>query len=244
MSKLKTQKVGITECGDPVFSDSWIPWCKEGFPAILITKDPGKLWQILDKEFPNQPPNIIVHGTITGWGGTKMEPNVPGITPSLLALQSLIQMLKNPDRVVLRIDPIILTAEGVLRAWEVKRNAEVMNLTHRMIISFADMYPHVKKRFSRNGLQIPHDSFHAPLELRNKMWKAMSDGIFSPNICGEPDMPCIGCVSKWDCEILGVEPMANLNPQRKGCECCGNKKQLLTDRMRCFHNCQYCYWKD
>lgn len=173
-----------------------------------------------------------------------MEPNVPDSARALIGLKSIAAALKDPDRIVLRIDPIILTAEGILRAMKVRWDAKEAGVTNRIIISFADMYPHVKQRFKNAGLQVPHGSFHAPLALRERMWEAMSDEMCAPNICGAPDMPCVGCVSDLDCKIFRVEPQTNLNPQRKGCECCGNKKQIIDDRQRCLHNCQYCYWKD
>jgi len=247
MRPMETQKVGITECGDPAFSDSWIPWCKEGLPAILITKHPGVLHTIIEKEFPNATrPNIIVHATITGWGGTPMEPNVPDMQTALFGFQALKEEF-GPQRTVLRVDPIILTAEGVLRAHQVFKTATAMSLVQRARISFADMYPHVLARFHKLNIRVPHTTFHAPLELREMAWRSFSiwgKALWLPDICGEPDMLCVGCVSELDCKILGVFPKKTFKKQRDTCACCGNKHQLLADRKRCPSQCAYCYWKD
>jgi len=82
-------KIGITERGDPVFDDSWVAWCKEGKPAILITKDPMKLLNQCIKEFPENPPNIILHASITGWGDTPLEPNVLPMENTLFCVSTL-----------------------------------------------------------------------------------------------------------------------------------------------------------
>ena len=68
-------EIGITERGDAALDTSWFQWVvEEKQPAILITKDPSKLNRILnDLDFA---PNIIVHATITGFGGTILEPIV------------------------------------------------------------------------------------------------------------------------------------------------------------------------
>jgi hypothetical protein len=54
-------KIGITERGDTVINLDWIPWVKEGKPAILITKNPIRVYDAL-KPIKNK--NVIVHATI------------------------------------------------------------------------------------------------------------------------------------------------------------------------------------
>jgi hypothetical protein len=70
-------EIGITERGDAGLDLGWLPWVREGKPAILITKDPGTLLKELmlqGKEYPPGKFNVIIHTTITGLGGSVFEP--------------------------------------------------------------------------------------------------------------------------------------------------------------------------
>jgi hypothetical protein len=58
--------IGITERGDAALDMGWKSWVSSGRPAILITKNPRLL---MDKLLDVESRNIIVHCTITGWGG-------------------------------------------------------------------------------------------------------------------------------------------------------------------------------
>lgn len=229
------QKIGITERGDPSLDKSWISWVSSGNPAILITKNPSMITSML-RDISS--PNVIVHATITGYGGTILEPNVPELETSLAGYKTLLETLGD-DRVVLRIDPIILTEKGLHAAQNVLFKALLINPTPRVRISFLDMYDHVKIRFENVGLPLPYDTFHAPSEARWNAWKILGE----PELCGEPDMPNTPCISVIDCEILGVDPVPNDFPQRTACGCLGNKHELLKTRKRCFNGCIYCYWK-
>lgn len=72
-------RIGITERGDAALDTSWEDWVfVQKRPAILISKDPLKLFTEVTSMVDQYGfcPNIIVHCTITGFGGTKIEPNV------------------------------------------------------------------------------------------------------------------------------------------------------------------------
>lgn len=224
--------IGITERGDAGLDTSWLKWVLESKPAILISKRPNVLFEIL-RNFKNT--NVIVHTTITGFGSTILEPNVPCADYTIASYYKLVGLL-GEDRVVLRIDPVIPTEKGL----ETAKSIVAKSLNTRIRISFIDNYDHLKERFRQNDIdQLPWDSFHAPLELRKKAWEELG----KPEICGEPDMPCTGCVSAKDCEVLGVIPIEKEKGQRFFCKCLANKKELLMNCERCPHNCIYCYWR-
>ena len=77
-------------------------------------------------------------------------------------------------------------------------------------------------------------------EVRMKAWKELGE----PEICGEPDFKCTGCISEIDCKILNVTPIDINRGQRKFCACLANKHELLISKSRCNHKCAYCYWRD
>lgn len=229
-------EVGITERGDAALDLSWIKWVHSKNPAILITKNPAKLLYELSCSHPLYKNfNIIIHCTITGMGGTLLEPNVPKKEESLQAYKKLIKVY-GPARVVLRIDPIIPNDSGAFLA---KTVAEAKDPEGRLRISFIDQYPHVIQRLKVLGISLPWSSFHSPYELRKKVYEELG----RPEICGEPDFKCTGCVSKLDCEILNVTPEIENKNQRNFCACLINKKELLTAKSPCAHGCLYCYWK-
>jgi DNA repair photolyase len=229
-------EIGITERGDAALDLGWVPWVKAGKPAILITKDPQLLLGILGGGVYSPKTNIIVHCTITGFGGTVLEPNVSSYDVSLGAYNSLIKMLGS-CRVILRIDPVIPTLKGRQVAMKVLKGRA---FDTRVRISFIDNYNHVKRRFKTAGVSLPWDSFHAPLEDRISTWKYLGE----PEICGEPGFKCTGCVSAKDCETLDIDPSTSEKGQRAYCACLANKHELLSRRSRCPHKCLYCYWSD
>lgn len=231
--------IGITEGADPTVNLKWKPWVKSGKPAILITKAPSKLLSHLTGF-----ENIIIHCTITGLGGSKIEPGINPPEEELVYYHTLCELF-GKERVVLRIDPII---PGITTYKQLKALLE--NVEGRVRISFMDNYDHVKYRFSNARLSIPYSTFHAPIEQRECIWKDIDyilENLKRPSIsevCCEPGLPSVSCVSKLDCEILGVVPSTNRRDQRPYCNCPSNKKELCTKPPKCTYSCLYCYWKD
>lgn len=229
MEKLEgSNLIGITERADPTVNFKWQEWVKEGKPAILITKNPKLLLPILNKS-----DNVIVHCTITLMGGSKLEPKIPGPLESTSYYHKICNYLGS-ERVVLRVDPII-DGTSLNSLKELVSEAE-----GRVRISFLDLYPHSRKRLEKAGIEVPRKLFHMPYLDRLSIWKELG----KPEVCGEPGLPSIPCVSKLDCDILGVKPSAKLKGQRKECSCLANKTELCTWPPRCTYGCLYCYWKE
>lgn len=229
-------KVGITERGDASTNLKWMPWVESGKPAILITKNPVKLYDKVKKEN-----NIIIHCTITGNGGTIMEPHVIPYVEALDGYYRLVDVFGR-NRIVLRIDPIIPVEEYLSNSFQVLNLARktLGNNMTRIRISFVDNYPHVKERMMKLGMTPFSFGFDAPLEKRIDIWRQMG----CPSICGENGMPSTGCISKFDCDVLGVNPEHQISKQRSSCACLGNKYELLNSPERCQHKCVYCFWKN
>lgn len=242
--------IGITERGDAALDTSWEDWVfVQRRPAVLISKDPLKLFTEVTSMASNHSfkPNIIVHCTITGFGETKIEPNVPETAISLEGYSKFINLL-GKDRVVLRCDPVIPTEKcAVFAATAVMSKA----LSTRIRFSFLDLYSHVKQRFIDAGvgidkLGIKDGSLHAGLASRLELVQLMKQHVADPSMlsaCGEPGVQSEPCVSKRDCDILGVELMPSTSKQRFACHCAANKTELLKTRGQCKHGCLYCYWK-
>ncbi len=231
------QPIGITERGDAALSTKWKEWVRLRNPAILITKNPSLLFDHLCK-FPFTP-NVIIHATITGHGGGKFEPGAPKTEAALSGYKELIRLL-GKERVVLRVDPIFPSSKGAEKALEVINQC----LDTRIRISFLDAYPHVVQRFKDKGLTPPPYNFHAPLKQRKEILATLTSQTGSLiEVCGEPRISCNGCISSLDIKTFGLKiDDTRIGKQRKDCKCLAIKKELLTTKGQCKHNCIYCYW--
>jgi DNA repair photolyase len=245
------KQIGITENTDAAYSIDWNRWALEKRePTVLITKNIKKLLE----DYPgieNQS-NIIFHATITGYGGSFIEPGIPKPTETLATLKDI----KLKDRIVVRIDPIIPVQESIERSIQVFTIAKDMGY-ERFRISCLDLYPHVLKRLEKYTLlhydlktiydwDMAHSGgehqaymVHANYVLRKRIF----DAFPGADLCGEPGFKCSGCVSRTDLELFGIEPEARYvkNDQREFCNCLGIKKELCHSHD-CPGKCIYCYW--
>jgi len=233
-------KIGVTERGDAGLDFSWMNKAKDYDGCILVTKHLSHLFIEQASKI-----NCIVHATITGLGGTIYESKVPTLIMSKLYFDLLVKTL-GPERVVLRIDPIIPDSGGIAKAINVYEQIHIKGGKRtRVRISFMDNYPHVKERFIAAGLKPLDYNFHAPLELRKKIASYFPDA----EICGEPGFECVGCASEKDLKILNIDapPLKGYDRvksvQRPECECLMYKTEILKTKGRCDHMCLYCYWK-
>lgn len=250
--------IGITERGDAALYEGWVDWVyKKNLPAILITKNAP----LLERKHPDIfSKNVIIHATCTGLGGSFIEPNVPTYDEILKWID---KHDKERERIVLRVDPIcppLFLASNVVQydgkhyfetLFKIFQFAELNNIRTR--ISFLDLYPHVISRLDsrpdvRDWLVKKYENnVHLPLEDRNSYLEFLKKQFpkIEFEICGEPGMPCAGCVSYLDLKIFGIEVESlSYGYQRLACNCLANKKELLDNKHPCHHGCLYCYWRD
>lgn len=146
---LAKYKIGVTEAGDAGLDLSWINKLHLVDGAIVITK-------CVSPDFHN-----AVHATITGYGGTKLEPNVPLPVDNYKAIMDLIDAGFLKERIVVRVDPIIPTSKGILTASKIIGTFMDSDFS-RYRISVIDMYPHVRKRFEQANLTLPYNNMFSP----------------------------------------------------------------------------------
>lgn len=242
-------RIGITERGDAGLDLSWLPRVRSGEfeGAIVITKAPQKLLGL------SLPENVVIHCTITGLGGSEIE---PGVAPTVLTLPAYEALVNEygPDRVVLRIDPVLPWGWYQAKAREVVRSVR-----GRLRISFLDAYEHVRRRFQElpdpRDREIPWTGLHADRYCRMSFssWcqgflEVATQRKYSVEICSEPDLECTGCVSKLDIKAMGIDPGrlsgSRCHWQRQACCCITEKTEMLSHKGRCKHGCLYCYWRD
>lgn len=226
-------KIGITDYMDAGLDQSWRQHMDKVAGAILITKAPHLLEEV--------PPNTIIHCTITGWGGSRMEPGVQPAWVEIIAYARLVD-LYGPERVVLRVDPIFPTEIGFQPAAKVLKHAR-----GRVRISFLDGYAHARKRIqAAYGADLPWQGFHAPLAKRQTLLERCTKILgFQPEVCAEPGLPCTGCISARDLTAMGLScKLSGKCAQRADCHCAGEKWEFPGARKRCLGQCLYCFWRD
>ncbi len=237
-------KIGITERGDAGRDLSWTKKIQQVNGVILITKNIDNLkFQEAALKYSNK---SIVHATITGFGGTYLEPNVSSWQTTIKALQNFINIGFPPEQIVLRIDPIIPTEIGLKNVQTILDN--VPQEIKRVRFSFIDNYKHIQIR----GVKLPWNSFHAPynnLKIGVELLKKY-ENKFKIESCGEDSnlIPVnwkVGCVSAHDCYLLNIKLVSyTIGKQRSSCKCLTVKTELLTNRNPCINKCMYCYWKN
>lgn len=239
-------KFGITEAGDPSFNHSWLNKLDDVDAAIIISKNINNLdfRRILYRHRYK----IIVHATITGLGGSIVEPNVK---PWEVTIQSLNEFSNffPVDQLVLRIDPIIPTNKLLDTVFKILETS----IVKRVRFSIIDNYKHLKTR----GLNLPWDSFQAPNDLIQNtvnLFQHFEQKGYIIEVCGEPSniIPShwkTGCISKKDYQILNLPIDNNIIPmkkQRPACNCIGDKIEMIDlkhNKKRCVNGCLYCYWR-
>lgn len=238
-------KFGITEAGDAGLDFSWADKLLDG--NIIITKHLTAKNTKLIKLLVENKDKIILHATCTGYGGTKMEPYVPKPSEVYQGVRDLIKAGFPVDQIVLRTDPTIPTIKGIERVvnvWELFKDSGIKRVRYSII----DMYSHTKERILKEYGKLPFNGFKAPQYMIDNLLQAIEPyrQHYTFEACAENLPDRIGCISKKDYEILGLDTsdIKEGGFQRKGCACCAGKTELLTNKKRCPSGCLYCYWKD
>ena len=243
----KDQKIGVTESGEISFNLEAFDRLYKG--NIIITK---RLTDKVIEKLVEHQDKIILHLTVTGMGGTRIEPFVPKAEETHSKLVKLLEAGFPASHVVIRVDPIVPTERGMNTALDVIAAFGGLGIK-RLRFSFLDNYKHVKTRFKNEGIpELYGGEFHAPLEERlshaNKIAEVARDaGFESIEACGEPGIESISCLSQKDIDILGLTGEITLEgsaEQRNSCHCPANKSELLRVKPhQCENKCLYCYWR-
>ena len=242
----KSQLIGITEASEIAFNLDAFDYLYDG--NIIITK---RLTNALIDKLVEHKDKIILHLTVTGYGSSVLEPFVPKMEVTRKKFGELLNKGFPIEHCVLRIDPCIPTQKGMENMLAGVRLFSDTGIK-RVRFSVLDMYDHVKKRFKENGLPLPYETFHAPLEQRKKMHDVLV-GLgkkygFEVEACGEPGIESIRCLSQKDIDILGLTDKIKLvgnAEQRTNCSCPSNKQELIKEgfKKKCGNGCKYCYIK-
>jgi len=198
---------------------------------------------------------LYLHLTVTGLGGTPVEPGAPRYREALAQLPELAALAGNPLRVSLRFDPIVFWEDG----GEVRSNlgrfteaadAAAENRVRDVRVSFAQWYGKAARRARARGFRFvdPPDEdkraraagLAAVAAARGLVLHACSQ----PLLEGVPGLRTSACIDGALLESLhpGREPASRRKDRGQRADCfCTESKDIGSYAQACPHGCVYCY---
>ena len=225
--------------------------------VVIWTKDPTNLLHHQPlREALSRVGQVFIHWTITGLGGTFLEPNVPPAAEQLRLLDDITGYVGDPGRVHWRYDPLI-SALPVGRGLCAPPQASNLDLAlfrslARPIAragvpvvhtSFATMYPKVIRRLAAAGVEAEECDAEFRRDFLQQLAAAAGEFGLRLQTCCEPGFPRQRCI---DGELL-----RELHPSQAPCRTdrargqrtlCGCTHSLDIGRyLPCPNRCLYCY---
>ena len=226
---------------------------------VFWSKHPAGLWPHLD-ELERRGLHFYFQYTLNDYEAEGYEPRVPPLEKRIELFCRLADRL-GPERVVWRLDPLLLTDRvGVPELLEKAERlaGRLAGHTRKLVISFADVegYPAVKRNLARGGIAAREfacgemEDFARGLAEINRAY-----GLELATCAEAVDLSAFGiahnrCVDGellarlWPddarlIEFLGSRAARKDQGQRKACGCLASKD---VGRYRtCPHACVYCY---
>ena len=125
-------------------------WTKN--PQNMIT--PGKLKEVLSSYS-----QLYVHLTITGLGNTILEPNIPEWKNAVKMLPNLVELVKGPERITWRFDPLIAVIKEGTKISNFALFAEIAEQIKKNRItscktSWVEPYKKVTRRLDKKNIKL------------------------------------------------------------------------------------------
>jgi len=193
---------------------------------------------------------VFVQWTVTGLGGTFLEPNVPPPTQQTALAEEVVAYLGDPRRVHWRYDPLL----SVRRAGERLTNLDLARFRSlaecfaragvpAVHTSFVTPYPKVVRRFAAAGIELETQPAEEKQAFLQELGAVAAQQGMKLLTCCEPGFPRQRCI---DGELL-----ASLHPAGEPCRTdrakgqradCGCTASLDIGRyLPCPNRCLYCY---
>jgi DNA repair photolyase len=192
---------------------------------------------------------LFLHLSITGLGGSDLEPRVPSPNTVLPLLPELIALLKSPERIRIRFDPIIHMRDAEGRAVENLHFFDALAPQiaqagiNQVSISWVQIYPKVASRLCRKNWQVIEISAEQQKIEQNYIQETAQKFGLQVHGCCVPGWPRSKCI---DGELftrlhpLGRQASTHkAKGQRAACGC--TESLDIGWYYPCRHGCLYCY---
>ncbi|KPL00298.1 MAG: hypothetical protein AMJ90_08460 [candidate division Zixibacteria bacterium SM23_73_2] len=227
---------------------------KENIHTLVIwTKNPENILKHkkLNKTLKSLD-QVYVLLTITGLGGTELEPNAPSNEKVLQLLPKLIDFLGSSKRLAIRYDPLLdvyykdevhLTNIDMEIFKNLLKDIKGSGI-ERVITSYITLYPKVVKRLEKNNFRVvPHSKDEIENFIQKRMIPLCEKENLKLNTCVLPDLTTTGCIEGKLLSELHPEKercsLAKDQSQRPNCHC--TKSLDIGEWFSCYHGCFYCY---
>lgn len=217
---------------------------------VLWTKDPENILShpALHAQLTEYD-QLFVHLTVTGMGGTVLEPNVLPHSAALKMLPELLNFVGHPERIRFRFDPIVhlVTPEGkeftnfpyFHEFAPVIARLGIRNVS----ISWMSVYGKVRTRLARHGYQIIPLTTERQNEDLQQLQTTAAKFKLKLHFCSMPGLAVSRCIDGTLLSALHPRgekcSESRAKGQRKLCGCTASWD--IGWYYPCPHGCLYCY---
>lgn len=185
--------------------------------------------------------------TLTGYG-KDIEPDLPDKRNVLIPVFQNLSATIGADRVIWRYDPVLLNRRYTV-SYHIKAFREIAKLlknhTHRVVISFLDVYPKIKNNMKKHNIEeiseaqmLYLSSQFSEIALENHMDIVSCGEAFDLQPAGVAHGSCID--KEWIEKIIGCPIRVTKDKnQREACGCVESVDIGAYDTCKC--GCIYCY---
>jgi len=217
---------------------------------VLWTKNPANMLNLneLYQELLKYD-QLFLHLSITGFGATQFEPNVPEPEKIYDQLGDLVDLLKSPQRIRIRFDPIMhfRKTDGAcvtnLHYFQTLARHLYKRNIGDVTVSWLQLYPKVIKRLQRLGITGIKQTIGQIQEQSMFLQKIAKDANITLYGCCVPEWPTSKCI---DGELYNkLHPKgyraseARAKSQRDHCGC--TESWDIGWYTGCTNGCVYCY---
>lgn len=195
---------------------------------------------------------IYILLTVTGLGGTPLEPFAPNTEEVFNQLPKIIDFIGSSQRLAIRYDPLIdVVYKGKIRLSNIDMTLfnKVLEKASRLgikriIVSYVTLYKKVIERLKRNEFEIVDHNIEEITDfIKNEMVPRVEKLGMELCTCVLPHLTSRGCIDGQTLTLLHPkqEPCSKAKDtsQRQTCHC--TKSYDIGQWFSCYHNCLYCY---
>lgn len=233
---------------------------KEIHSVVLWTKDPTNMIEHFRLREELSKYNLLVNFTLTGLGGTRIEPTVPEPEVLLKRMPRFLEYLQDPRRLRWRFDPIVTLEKEDGNHWSSSvlfepLAGEMAKLgVDNCYFSFTQMYPRkfANRRLEEVGIRMVTPAPLEQLEVIERMKKVAQPLGITLYSCAQPLLENVSGVTPAKC--IDADLLVELHPEKKSTDmrrdatqpnyrpsCYCTQSYDLGAYLPCGHGCVYCY---
>jgi hypothetical protein len=192
---------------------------------------------------------LFIHYTVTGMGGSQLEPATPKTDQAMSLLPQLIELVGSPDRIRFRFDPIVhfILPDGSrytnMPTFHSLAPQIAAHGIKNVSISWMSEYKKVIQRLARAKIQVYHINQEQWQQETYQLLTIARMNQLTIHGCCVPGLPQSQCIDGdllnrlhplgWTCSIEKAKG------QRKTCGC--TESWDIGWYHSCLHGCLYCY---